>query len=176
MTKNLKLGALDANDEAYIGKILKSVHMVYDVMKTLLKGVIMVESERAATEKEKINLGLQEIERKKLQIENMLAKVIEMENFALGTNRILNEMRHKVEEMVEETTRQRQQANKNEQELCRVMQDFESLRSYVSSLVSVRETLLSSEKQFQTMEKLFDRLLVKTANLESEKVQKEAEV
>ncbi|KAJ6839453.1 uncharacterized protein M6B38_314945 [Iris pallida] len=175
MTKNLKLGALDANDGAYIGKILKSVHMVYDVMKTLLKRVIMAESE-AATEKERVNLGLEEIERKKLQIENTSAKVVEMENFALGTNGILNEMRHKVEEMVEETTRQRQGATENEQELCRVKQDFESLRSYVSSLVSVRETLLSSEKQFQTMEKLFDRLLVKTANLESEKVQKEAEV
>jgi len=38
-----------------------------------------------------------------------------------------------------------------------VKQDFESLRTYVSTLVSVRETLLSSEKQFETMEKLFDR-------------------
>ncbi|KAJ6836792.1 uncharacterized protein M6B38_324255 [Iris pallida] len=175
MTNNLKLGAHDANDGAYIGEILKSVHMVSDVMETLLKRVIMAESE-AATEKEKVNLGLEEIERKKLQIENMSAKVVEMENFALGTNGILTEMRHKVEEMVEETTRQRQRATENEQELCRVKQDFESLRSYVSSLISVRETLLSSEKQFQTMEKLFDRLLVKTANLESEKVQKEAEV
>ncbi|KAJ6807625.1 uncharacterized protein M6B38_171545 [Iris pallida] len=176
MANSLKVGAaLDANDGAYIGEILKSVHMVSDVMETLLKRVIMAESE-AATEKKKVNLGLEEIESKKLQIENMSAKVVEMEKFALGTNGILNEMRHKVEEMVEETTRQRQRATENEQELCRVKQDFESLRSYVSSLISVRETLLSNEKQFQTMEKLFDRLLVKTANLESDKVQKEAEV
>lgn len=176
MTSSAKLGSvLDANDGAYIGYILKSVHMVSDVMETLVKRVIMAETE-AATEKGKVNLGLEEIERKTLQIENMSAKVVEMEKFALGTNGILNEMRLKVEEMVEETSRQRQRAAENEQELSRVRQDFESLRSYVSSLISVRETLLSSEKQFQTMEKLFDRLLAKTAHLEGEKLQKEAEV
>lgn len=65
-------------------------------------------------------------------------------------------MRQKVEDMVQETTRQRQRAAENEQELYRVKQEFDSLRSYVSSL-SVRETLISSEKQFQKMEKLFER-------------------
>ncbi|MCL7031682.1 hypothetical protein MKW94_017472 [Papaver nudicaule] len=165
----------DEHDGAYIGEILKSVQMVTDVMEVLVKRVIMAESE-TAVEKEKVNLGQKEIKKKTLQIENMSTKVDEMERFALGTNCILNEMRQKVEDMVEETARQRQRAAENEQELCRVKQDFESLRSYVGSLTSVRETLLSSEKQFQTIERLFDRLVAKTSQLESEKMQKEAEV
>jgi peptidoglycan hydrolase CwlO-like protein len=53
-------------------------------------------------------------------------------------------------DMVLEITRQRQLAAENELELSRVKQDFESLRTYVSTLVSVRETLLSSGKQFET--------------------------
>ncbi|KAI3986014.1 hypothetical protein MKX01_039096 [Papaver californicum] len=163
------------HDGAYIGEILKSVQMVTDVMEVLVKRVLMAESE-AAIEKEKVDLGQKEIKKKALQIENMSTKVEEMERFALGTNCILNEMRQKVEDMVEETSRQRQRAAENEQELCRVKQDFESLRSYISSLISVRDTLLSSEKQFQTIERLFDRLVAKTSQLESEKMQKEAEV
>ncbi|KAI3843708.1 hypothetical protein MKW98_013644 [Papaver atlanticum] len=167
--------SFDELDGAYIGEILKSVQMVTDVMEVLVKRVIMAESE-TAIEKEKVDLGQKEIKKKALQIENMSTKVEEMERFALGTNCILNEMRQKVEDMVEETSRQRQRAAENEQELCRVKQDFESLRSYVSSLISVRETLLSSEKQFQTIERLFDRLVAKTSQLETEKMQKEAEV
>ncbi|KAA8547472.1 hypothetical protein F0562_003664 [Nyssa sinensis] len=99
-----------------------------------------------------------------------------MEKFALGTNCVLNEMRQRVEDLVEETSRQRLRAAENEQELIRVKRDFESLKSYVNSLTSVRETLLSSEKQFQTIERLFERLVAKTTQLESEKTQKEAEV
>lgn len=175
LPSSIELGALAANDGAYIGEILKSVRLVADVMESLVKRVIMAETE-VAIEKEKVNLGMEEIRRKTFQIENMSAKVEEMERLALGANGILNEMRQKVEDMVQETSRQQQRAAENEQELCRVKQDFESLRSYVSSLISVRETLLSSEKQFQTMEKLFDRLIAKTSHLESEKVQKEAEV
>ncbi|RZC87082.1 hypothetical protein C5167_042016 [Papaver somniferum] len=167
--------SFDEHDGAYIGEILKSVQMVTDVMEVLVKRVIMAETE-TTIEKEKVDLGQKEIKKKALQIENMSTKVEEMERFALGTNCILNEMRQKVEDMVEETSRQRQRAAENEQELCRVKQDFESLRSYVSSLISVRETLLSSEKQFQTIERLFDRLVAKTSQLETEKMQKEAEV
>ncbi|CAL5040497.1 unnamed protein product [Urochloa decumbens] len=135
-------GDVDVDD------ILKSIRVVTDVMESLVKRVIVAESE-ATNEKEK---------------------------FAVGTNGMLNEMRQRVEDMVLETTRQRQRAAENEQELSRVKQDFESLRTYVSTLVSVRETLLSSEKQFETMEKLFDRLVAKTNQLETEKAQKEAEV
>ncbi|KAG1359400.1 putative cilia- and flagella-associated protein 57 [Cocos nucifera] len=172
---SMDIGSVNANAGASISDISKSVRMVTNVMESLVKRVIMAEIE-AASEKEKVKFGLEEIEKKTLQIQTMSAKVEEMEKFAVGTNGILNEMWQKVEEMVQETSRQRQQAAENEQELCRVKQDFESLRSYVSSLISVRETLLSSEKQFQTIEKLFDRLIAKTTHLENEKVQKEAEV
>ncbi|XP_057965945.1 uncharacterized protein LOC131156329 isoform X5 [Malania oleifera] len=168
-------GSFDEQDEAYIGEILKSVQMVTDVMEALVKRVIMAESE-TDIEKEKATLGREEIKKKVVQIENMSTKLEEMERFALGTNCILNEMRQRVEDLVEETSRQRQRAAENEQELCRVKQDFESLKSYVSSLISVRETLLSSEKQFQTIERLFERLVAKTTQLEGEKMQKEAEV
>ncbi|XXG74949.1 hypothetical protein AAC387_Pa07g3554 [Persea americana] len=172
---NDKLGSFDDHDGAYIGEILKLVQMIRDVMEALVKRVIIAETE-AAIEKEKVNLGVEEIKKKALQIETMSAKVEEMEKFALGTNTVLNEMRQRVEDMVQETSRQKQRAAENEQELCRVKQDFEALRSYVSSLISVRETLLSSEKQFQTMEMRFERLVAKTTHLEGEKMQKEAEV
>lgn len=175
VASSIELGALVANDGAYIGNMLNSVCLVTDVMEVLVKRVILAESE-VATEKEKVNSGIEEIKKKTLQIESMSTKVEEMERLAHGANGILNEMRQKVEDMVLETSRQRQRAADNEQELSRVKQDFESLRSYVSSLISVRETLLSSEKQFQTMEKLFDRLIAKTSHLESEKAKKEAEV
>ncbi|KAL5821213.1 hypothetical protein ACOSQ3_023095 [Xanthoceras sorbifolium] len=168
-------GSLDKQDGAYVGELLKSVQMVTDVMEALVKRVIMAESE-TAIEKEKVTLGQEEIRKKAIQIETMSMKLEEMERFALGTNSILNEMRQRVEDLVEETSRQRQRASENEQELCRVKQDFESLKSYVSSLISVRETLLSSEKQFQTIERLFERLVAKTTQLEGEKTQKEAEV
>lgn len=172
---NNQHGALDEQDGAYIGEILKSVQMVTDVMESLVKRVIMAESE-TTTEKQKVTLGQEEIKKKAHQIETMSVKLDEMDRFAVGTNCILNEMRQRVEDLVEETSRQRQRAAENEQELCRVKQDFESLKSYVSSLISVRETLVSSEKQFQSIERLFERLVVKTTQLESEKMQKETEV
>ncbi|GFP88143.1 hypothetical protein PHJA_000958000 [Phtheirospermum japonicum] len=168
-------GSLDEQDGVYISELLKSVQMVTDVMETLVKRVIMAESE-TATEKEKVTVGQEEIKKKAVQIDNMSIKLEEMEQFAMGTNSILNEMRQRVEDLVEETSRQRQRASENEQELSRVKQDFESLKSYVSTLISVRETLLSSEKQFQTIEKHFERLVAKTSQLENEKLQKEAEV
>lgn len=167
--------SLDEQDGAYTGELLKSVQMVTHVMESLVKRVIMAEYE-TSVHKEKVNLGEEEIKKKALQIENMSLKLEEMEKFAVGTNCILNEMRQRVEDLVDETSRQRQRAAENEQELCRVKHDFESLKSYVSSLISVRETLLSSEKQFQTIERLFERLVAKTTQLEGEKMQKETEV
>nr|KYP40524.1 hypothetical protein KK1_038123 [Cajanus cajan] len=168
-------GSLDEQDAVYIGEILKSVQMVTDVMEALVKRVLLAESE-TTFEKEKVSLGQEEIMRKSAQLENMSMKLEEMERFALGTNGILNDMRQRVADLVEETTRQRQRAAENEEELSRVKQEFESLKSYVSSLITVRETLLSSEKQFQTIERLFERLVGKTTQLEGEKMQKEAEV
>uniref|UniRef100_A0A6N2NA76 Uncharacterized protein n=1 Tax=Salix viminalis TaxID=40686 RepID=A0A6N2NA76_SALVM len=165
---------LDSNKEATMNKM--KLILVSDVMEGLVKRVVIAESE-TAFEKDKVTLSQEEIRRKAIQIENMSSKLEEMERFALGTNGILNEMRQRVEDLVEETSRQRQRAAENEQELCRVKRDFESLKSYVSSLISVRETLLSSERQFQTIERLFERRLVaKTTQLEGEKVQKETEV
>ncbi|KAK1611547.1 hypothetical protein QYE76_035220 [Lolium multiflorum] len=166
----------DANEgDGDVDDILKSIRVVTDVMESLVKRVIVAESE-TANEKEKVRIGLEEIRRKTIQVESMSVKVEEMEKFAVGTNGMLNDMRQRVEDMVLETTRQRQRAAENEEELSRVKTDFESLRTYVSTLVSVRETLLSSEKQFETMEKLFDRLVARTNQLETEKAQKEAEV
>lgn len=146
-------GFVDTDDCAYINQVFKSVQLVTDVMESLAKRVLMAEK-KVAIEKEKVNEGKEEIRKKSLQIEIMSAKVQEMEKFAIGTNNILNEMRQKVEDMVEETSRQRLRAAENEQELCRVKQDFESLKSYVCSLIGVREALLPSE-QAQSTENLF---------------------
>ncbi|XP_061345618.1 uncharacterized protein LOC133291378 isoform X1 [Gastrolobium bilobum] len=168
-------GSLDEQDAAYIGEIFKSVQMVADVMEALVKRVLLAESE-TALEKKKVSLSQVEIKLKSAQLKNMSLKLEEMECFALSTNSILNEMRQRVEDLVEETTRQRQRASENEDELCRVKQEFESLKSYVNGLITVRETLLSSEKQFQTIERLFERLVAKTTQLEGDKMQKEAEV
>lgn len=169
-----RLGLFDKNDGAYIGEVLKSVQLVTSVMETLVKRVIMAET-AAASEKEKVSSGQDEIRRKSLQIEIMSAKVRDMERFALGTNSILNEMKQKVEDMVQETSRQRMRAAENEQELCRVKQDFESLKSYVRNLIGVREALFPSD-QFQSHENLVEMLVGKATRLQNEKMQKEAEV
>jgi len=149
-------GSLDEQDAAYIGEILKSVQMVADVMEALVKRVFLAESE-TAMEKGKVIVSQEEIKRKSSQLENVSMKLEEMERFALNTNSILNEMRQRVEDLVEETTRQRERAAENEEELSRVKREFESLKSYVSGLITVRETLLSSEKQFRTIERLFEK-------------------
>ncbi|XP_076883347.1 uncharacterized protein LOC143532083 [Bidens hawaiensis] len=167
--------AVDEQDGSYMGEILNSVKTVSDVMEILIKRVRVAESETTDA-KRKVSTGQEEIKRKAIEIETMSEKLDEMDGFAMKTNCILNEMKQRVEDLVEETSRQRQRAAENEQELTRVKQDFESLKSYISSLISVRETLVSSEKQFQTIERLFERLVVKTTQLESENVQKEAQV
>nr|XP_043640266.1 uncharacterized protein LOC122611321 [Erigeron canadensis] len=172
---NRQHGVLDEKDGSYMGEVLNSVQTVTDVMESLVKRVLVAESE-SVNAKQEVSLGVEEIKKKVIQIETMSEKLVEMDRFAVGTNCILNEMKQRVEDLVEETSRQRQRAAENEQELTRVKQDFESLKSYVSSLISVRETLVSSEKQFQSIERLFERLVVKTTQLESEKAQKEAEV
>lgn len=156
--KKLGLQLVSDEDISYVSEIIKSVQLVVDVVELLVKRVILAESE-IEMEKEKVTLGQEEIKRKSIQIKNMYLKLEEMEKFALGTNTILNEMRQRVEGLVEETFRWRHQTTENEQELCRVKQDFESLKSYVSSLITVWETLLPSEKQFQTIEKLFERFV-----------------
>ncbi|CAJ2635746.1 uncharacterized protein LOC123923189 [Trifolium pratense] len=168
-------GWLDEQDTVYIGELLNSVQMVTDVMEALVKRVLLAETE-TTIQKEKVSLGQEEILIKSAQLENMSMKLEEMERFVLGTHSILNDMRQRVVDLVEETTRQRERAAENEEELSRVKQEFVTLKSFVSSLITVRETLLSSDKQFQTIEKLFEGLVGKTTQLEGEKMQKEAEV
>ncbi|KAL2520401.1 kinectin-related [Forsythia ovata] len=97
-------GSLDEDDLVYISELLKSVQMVGDVMESLVKRVIVAESE-TVIEKEKVTVGQEEIKIKTLQIENMSLKLEEMEQLALGTNCILNEMRQRVEDLVEETSK-----------------------------------------------------------------------
>ncbi|WOK95155.1 hypothetical protein Cni_G03862 [Canna indica] len=171
----LELGSLETNNGKYIDEILKSTHIITDVMELLVKRAVKAETE-AATEKEMVKLGLDENKRKTLQIQSMNMKVEEMERFARSTNTLLNEMKQKVEDMVEESSIQRQRAAENDLELQRVKQDFDSLRSFVSSIIRARESLLSSEQQFQTIEKLLDRLIAETAQLENAKAEKETEV
>ncbi|AEC06712.1 unnamed protein product [Arabidopsis thaliana] len=168
-------GSLGVEDGAYTNEMLQSIEMVTDVLDSLVRRVTVAESE-SAVQKERALLGEEEISRKTIQIENLSVKLEEMERFAYGTNSVLNEMRERIEELVEETMRQREKAVENEEELCRVKREFESLKSYVSTFTNVRETLLSSERQFKTIEELFERLVTKTTQLEGEKAQKEVEV
>ncbi|CAL1394612.1 unnamed protein product [Linum trigynum] len=172
---SIRQGNCDEKDEAYIREMVKSIEMVTGVMETLVKRVIFAELE-TAMEKEKVSIGQEEIRKKAVQIDDMSSKLEKMEDFAFGTKAILEDMQQRIENLVDEISRQTQRAEENEQELSRVKRDFESLKSYVSSLMSVRETLLSSEQQFQTIERLFERLVAKTTQLEGEKMQKETEV
>ncbi|XP_078448314.1 polyamine-modulated factor 1-binding protein [Wolffia australiana] len=169
-----EVGTADTNDGAYINQIFKSVQLVKDVMESLATRVLMAET-KVAIEKEKVSAGKEEIRKKSVQIKIMSAKVQEMENFAHGTNNILNEMRQKVEDMVEETSRQRLRAAENERELCRVKQDFESLKTYVCGLIGVREALAPPDQALST-ENFLGTLIDRATRLQSEKVEKEAEV
>ncbi|VVA99434.1 unnamed protein product [Arabis nemorensis] len=168
-------GSLGVEDGVYTNEMLQSIEMVTDVLESLVRRVTEAESE-TAVQKERALLGEEEISRKTVQIENLSLKLEEMEEFAHGTNSVLNEMRERIEELVVETMRQKEKAFENEEELCRVKREFESLKSYVSTFTNVRETLLSSERQFRTIEELFERLVTKTTQLEGEKAQKEVEV
>lgn len=171
----IHINTIDEQDEVYINEVVKTVQMITEVMESLLERVIMAESE-TDIEKHKVKLSQEEIIKKEIQIEIMSEKLDEMDRFAIDTNCVLNEMRQWIDNLVEETSRQRQRASENEEELIRVKRDFEALKCYVNSLISVRETLVSSEKQFQDMEKLFERLVLKTTQLETEKKKKEGEV
>ncbi|CAH2051373.1 unnamed protein product [Thlaspi arvense] len=168
-------GSRNVEDGAYTSEMLQSIEMVTDVLESLVRRVTEAESE-TAFQKEMVLLGEEEICRKTVQIDNLSVKLEEMEQFAHGTNSVLDELRERIQELVEETVRQREKAVENEEELCRVKREFELLKSYVSTFTNVRETLLSSERQFKSIEELFERLVIKTTQLEGEKAQKEVEV
>uniref|UniRef100_A0A1J3F9B0 Uncharacterized protein n=1 Tax=Noccaea caerulescens TaxID=107243 RepID=A0A1J3F9B0_NOCCA len=166
---------VDEVDGTYVTEMLNHVETVTGVMESLARRAVIAESE-AAIQKGKFMLSQEEIQRKVGEIDNISIRLEAMEKFALKSTSTLGEFRQRVDDLVQETSRQKQRAAENEHELSRVRRDFESLKSYVTSLIAVRETLVSSEKQFQTIERLFERLVAKTTQLESEKVQKEAEV
>uniref|UniRef100_A0A1J3FM16 Uncharacterized protein n=1 Tax=Noccaea caerulescens TaxID=107243 RepID=A0A1J3FM16_NOCCA len=167
--------SLGIEDKAYTSEMLESIEMVTRVLESLVRRVAEAESE-TAVHKEMVLLGEEEICRKTVQIEHLSVRLEEMEKFTRGTNGVMEELRERIEELVEETARQKERAEENDEELCRVKREFESLKAYVSNFTSVRETLLSSERQFKTIEGLFERLVTKTTQLEGEKAQKEVEV
>lgn len=143
-------------DGTYVTELLKHVETVTGVMESLARRAVIAESE-AATQKGKVLLSQEEIQRKVGEIEDMSLRLEAMEKFALRSTSSLAEFRQRVDDLVQETSRQKQRAAENELELSRVRRDFDSLKSYVTSLIAVRETLVSSEKQFQTIQRLFQR-------------------
>lgn len=99
-----------------------------------------------------------------------------MEKVAIGTSGVLKEMQSKLEDMEQETSRQRQCAAENEHELSKVRHDFGVLKSSIDSLVTARETIVTLEKRVQEMESISERLNAHVVSLEAGKRRKEAEV
>ncbi|CAN8257735.1 unnamed protein product [Cochlearia groenlandica] len=155
--------------------MVRSIEMVSDVFESLVMRVTEAESE-TDVHKEMLSLGEEVISKKTVHIENLSSRLKDMDEFARKTGSVLTEMKERIGELVEETMRQKEKAVENEEELCRVKTEFESLKSYVSNFTNVRETLVSSERQFKIIEELFERLVTKTTQLEGEKAQKEVEV
>ncbi|KAH9297370.1 hypothetical protein KI387_029052 [Taxus chinensis] len=145
------IGSKEQSDEEYTEQIATTVMLVTDVMEVLLKRTIIAEAE-IVLERKKANASQDQVKKKVLQVESMWARVEEMEKVAKGTSGFLKEVQQKLEDMEQETSRQKQRATENEQELCRVRHDFEVLRSSVDNLVGTRESHLSSEKRIQEME------------------------
>ncbi|KAL2623141.1 hypothetical protein R1flu_003346 [Riccia fluitans] len=164
-----------SGDGEYVERMAIMVMQVTEVMEMLLKRAIMAETQ-AEAEKEKNVMSQEELLKKTVQIENMWARVEEMEKVAIGTSGVLKDMQCKLEDMELETTRQRQRAAENEQELSRVRHDFGLLRSSVDNLVKARETIRCMEKRIYEAEDLSERLTARVLSLESGKKQKETEV
>ncbi|KAL3687078.1 hypothetical protein R1sor_013387 [Riccia sorocarpa] len=162
-------------DGEYVERMAIMVMQVTEVMEVLLKRAIMAGAE-AEAEKERNLISQEELVKKTVQIENMWARVEEMERVAIGTSGVLKDMQSKLEDMEQETTRQRQRAAENEQELSRVRHDFGILRSSVDNLVKARETIRCMEKRIHEAEDLSERLTARVLSLESGKKQKETEV
>eukprot|EP00250_Pteridium_aquilinum_P008649 c18102_g1_i1 orf=214-1251(+) len=165
----------DLGDGEYIERIARAVMQVTDVMEVLLKRAILAESDMDA-EREKAKGSQDEVRQKTLQLESMWGRVQEMEKVAIGTSGVLKEMQLKLEDMEHETSRQRQRAAENEQELSKVRHDFGVLRSSIESLVTSRETIITLEKRVQEMEGISERMSAHIVNLEAGKRRKDAEV
>ncbi|CAN8327954.1 unnamed protein product [Cochlearia groenlandica] len=156
-------------------KMLESVQTVTDVLESLLRRVTAAESE-TAFQKEKVSIGEEEIRRKTDQIESLSVKLEEMKGIVHGNKTVLDETWEIIKKLVENSRRDREKAVENEEELRRVKTECESLRNYVNTSTNVVETLLSSERQFQTIEARSTRLVAKLTQIEGEKAQKEVEV
>lgn len=165
----------ELEDGEYIERIARAVMQVTDVMEVLLKRAILAESDMDA-ERVKTKASQDEVKQKTSQLESMWSRVQEMEKVAVGTSGVLKEMQLKLEDMEHETSRQRQRAAENEQELSKVRHDFGVLRSSIESLVTSRETIMTLEKRVQEMEGISERMSTHIVNLEAGKRKKEAEV
>ncbi|KAJ3672415.1 hypothetical protein LUZ60_007136 [Juncus effusus] len=155
--------------------ISHSFQTLIPTIETLTTRLTLAESD-SETSKLRVKLGLEELQRKSSQIHLLESRVFEMEKFSLSTTELLTEMRERVEEMAAETGRQRERAAENEAELIRVKRDFEGLRGFVGTLIDARESVLDSEKTLKSVEKVFDRMMVKNSQLETEKAQKDVEI
>ncbi|KAL0726106.1 hypothetical protein Bca4012_022199 [Brassica carinata] len=164
--------SLVIRDGACTLKMIQSVQMVADVLESLLRRVTAAEYE-ASFQKERVIRGEEEIRRKTVQIETLSSRLEEMKQIVLENKDVLDQTVEVIKKLVEDSRRDREKAVENEEELRRVKTEFESLRNYVNTSNNVVETLLLSERQFQTIEA---RLVAKSAQLEGEKAQKEVEV
>ncbi|KAH0900688.1 hypothetical protein HID58_040191 [Brassica napus] len=153
------------------GAMLQSIQMVADVLESLLRRAAAAESE-ASFQKERVIISEEEIRRKTVQIENLSLRLEEMKQIVHENKDVLDETVEIIKKLVEDSRKDREKAVENEEELRRVKTEFESLTNYVNTSTNVVETLLSSERQFQTIEARF----VISAQLEGEKAQKEVEV
>lgn len=174
-SKAFEHNSQELGDGEYIERIARAVMQVTDVMEVLLKRAILAESDMDS-ERVKTKTSQDEVKQKTLQLESMWSRVQEMEKVAIGTSGVLKEMQLKLEDMEHETSRQRQRAAENEQELSKVRHDFGVLRSSIESLVTSRETIMTLEKRVQEMEGISERMSAHIVNLEAGKRRKEAEV
>lgn len=144
-------GSLVIEDGAYTWKTLQSIQMVTDVLESLLRRVTAAESE-TSFQKERVIIGEEEIRRKTVQIEKLSLRLEEMRRIVHGNQTVLDETAEIIKKLVEDSRRDREKAMENEEELRRVKTECESLRNYVNTSTNVIETLLSSERQVQTIE------------------------
>lgn len=144
-------GSLVIEDGAYTWKTLQSIQMVTDVLESLLRRVTAAESE-TSFQKERVIIGEEEIRRKTVQIEKLSLRLEEMKRIVHGNQTVLDETAEIIKKLVEDSRRDREKAVENEEELRRVKTECESLRNYVNTSTNVIETLLSSERQVQTIE------------------------
>lgn len=148
---NKNQDSLVIEDGAYTWKTLQSIQMVTDVLESLLRRVTAAESE-TFFQKERVIIGEEEIRMKTVQIENLSLRLEEMKRIVQGNKTVLDETAEIIKKLVEDSRRDREKAVENEEEVRRVKTECESLKNYVNTSTNVIQTLLSSERHFQTIE------------------------